>query len=61
MKRCSACRTPDRLLTTMDAVLQAFDSQRGRDSMAGQAASLMHPDVIERMRRLQQMVRQHFT
>lgn len=55
------CRTPERLLTTMDAVLQAFDSQRGKNSMAGEAAGLMHPDVINRMRRLQQLVQQHFT
>ncbi|KAK9816359.1 hypothetical protein WJX74_002362 [Apatococcus lobatus] len=53
--------TPERLLTTMDAVLQAFDSQRGKSTMAGEAAGLMHPDVINRMRMLQQLVRQHFT
>ena len=55
------CRTPPQLLKTIDAVLGAYDSSRGSDSMAGQAGSLMNPLVIERMRALQGVIRSEFT
>lgn len=52
--------TPERLMVTMGAVLNAFEAQRGRSTMVGEAADLMNPAVIERMRELQQLVRKQY-
>lgn len=48
------------LEATIDAVLKAFDAQVGRAGMTGEAASLMTPDVIQRMRKLLAMLRKEF-
>lgn len=48
------------LEATIDAVLKAFDAQVGRAGMTGEAAALMTPDVIERMRKLLAMLRKEF-
>ena len=53
--------TPEKLLGVISAVLGAYDAQRGRVSMQGQAAELMTPAVIERMRLLAEEVRQRYT
>ncbi|KAK9806423.1 hypothetical protein WJX73_005207 [Symbiochloris irregularis] len=53
--------TPPQLLKTIDAILAAYDTSRGSDTMAGQAGSLMNPLVIERMRALQGVIRSEFT
>ncbi len=55
-----ACRKPVLLEATMDAVLQAFDAQAGRQGMVGDAANLMTPDVIQRMRKLLALLRKEF-
>ena len=44
---------PQRLKTTIDTVLDVYEAQRGNASMVGQAADLMQPDVIARLRVLQ--------
>ncbi len=46
------CRTPLKLEATIDAVLKAYDAQQGGSGMMGDAASLMTPQVIDRLRRL---------
>ncbi len=55
------CTTPEALLRLMGGVLAAYDAQRGRATMAGQAAELMTPAVIERMRALQAEVQDRYT
>lgn len=40
------CTTPPQLANTIDNILALFDSSRGRGTMAGDAASLMNPEVI---------------
>jgi len=48
------CTTPERLLMTIQTVLSAFDSQKSnRVGMTGEAATLMSPAVIERMREVE--------
>jgi hypothetical protein len=44
--------TPQELVTVIQGVLKAYETQRGRTNMTGQAAELMTPQVIERMRSL---------
>lgn len=44
--------TPEEMVTVVQGVLKAYETQRGRTSMTGQAAELMTPQVIERMRSL---------
>lgn len=44
--------TPQEMVTVIQGVLRAYQTQRGRASMTGQAAELMTPQVIERMRSL---------
>lgn len=39
------CTTPPLLLNTIENVLTLYDSSRGRGTMAGDAASLMSPEV----------------
>jgi hypothetical protein len=54
------CRKPVLLEATIDAVLSAYDAQVGRAGMTGDAAALMTPEVIERMRRMLTMLRKEF-
>ena len=57
---CYCCRTPLKLEATIDAVLQAFDAQKTKVGMMGDAASLMSPEVIQRMRRLLSTLQKEF-
>ena len=41
---------PRVLLATVETVIAAYESQKGKTSMLGQTAELMDPEVIERMR-----------
>ena len=41
---------PRMLLGTIDTVPKAYESQKGKTSMLGQAADFMQPVVIDRMR-----------
>ncbi|KAI7846439.1 hypothetical protein COHA_000050 [Chlorella ohadii] len=54
------CTTPPLLLNTIENVLTLYDSSRGRGTMAGDAASLMSPEVIERLRDLQKMIKRKY-
>lgn len=55
------CTTPDNLLLVVDSVLAAYDAQRGQTvSLTGEAASLMTPAVIERMRAVRKEIARHF-
>jgi hypothetical protein len=54
------CRTPEDLLATVDAVLQAYDTQMGRGTMVGQTAGLMNPEVIDLLRDVSLMIRKKF-
>lgn len=47
---------PKLLLGTIDTVLAAYESQKGKTSMLGQAAEFMQPVVIDRMRHLRNFV-----
>jgi hypothetical protein len=47
---------PRSLLRTVDTVLQAYESQRGKTSMLGQATELMQPAVIDRMRHIRTLI-----
>lgn len=44
--------TPLKMEATIEAVLQAYDAQKAKGGMMGEAAGLMTPRVIERMRQL---------
>ncbi len=66
--------TPDALLNTIENILMVYDSSSsgataraemerassGPSSMAGQAAGLMNPEVIESMRRLRDLIRSRY-
>lgn len=54
------CTTPQDLLNTVENVLMLYDTSRARGTMAGEAASLMNPEVIERLRALQKQIRQQY-
>lgn len=55
------CTSPTELLNTIENVLALYDASRGRGTMAGDAASLMNPEVIERLRVLQVLIRRKYT
>lgn len=55
--------TPNALVNTIDNILAVYDGTSGGEtggSMAGQAASLMNPEVIERLRGLERQIRKHY-
>lgn len=52
--------SPPVLLNTIENVLAVYEGGRGGGTMAGQAAELMNPEVIQRMRELQQLIRKRF-
>ena len=55
-----ACRTPEVLMQTVEAVLRAYEAQVGSRGMVKDAASLMNPEVIDTMRELQKQIRKGF-
>lgn len=53
--------TPPALLNTIENILAVYDgSSSGSMGMAGEAASLMDPEVISRLRQLQATIRKNF-
>ncbi|KAL4430000.1 hypothetical protein ABPG77_004370 [Micractinium sp. CCAP 211/92] len=54
------CTTPQDLLNTVENILMLYDTSRAKGTMAGEAASLMNPEVIERLRALQKQIRQQY-
>ena len=55
------CRTPARLLMVVDAILAAYEAQHASGSMLKEAAALMKPEIITRLKELQLQIRQEFT
>ena len=58
---CVLRRTPEAMMELMNGVIKTYESQSGRTSMAGQAAELMTPAVIERMREVRAAVKKLFS
>jgi hypothetical protein len=54
------CTTPVALLNTIENVLGVYERSRGAATMAGQAADLMQPEVVERMKILKDAIRKHY-
>lgn len=48
------------LLSTIDAVLKAYEAQRGKANITGQAAELMQPEVIEKMKTIKGQIEANF-
>ena len=55
------CRTPPKLLMVVDAVLAAYEAQHASGSMLKEAAALMKPEIISRLKELQQQIQKEFT
>jgi hypothetical protein len=53
------CEAPA-LLATVDAVLEAYERQQGKASITGQAAELMQPEVIEKLRQIKGQIEGNF-
>jgi hypothetical protein len=53
------CEAPA-LLKTIDAVLNAYEQQQGKASITGQAAELMQPEVIEKMKTIKGQIEANF-
>jgi hypothetical protein len=53
------CEAPA-LLKTIDAVLTAYEQQQGKASITGQAAELMQPEVIEKMKQIKGQIEGNF-
>lgn len=49
--------TPERLLKTIEVVLDAYDKNKSRENLLGETAQIMNPDVIRRLRDLQHTIR----
>lgn len=54
------CRTPEVLMSIVEAVLGAYAAQTTVRSSVEDAAALMNPEVINRMKTLHQDIRKHF-
>ena len=52
---------PSSLLKTIDVVLNAYHSSNGKKSLSGDAAGMMSPEIIERMKVVKQMILAHFS
>ena len=53
------CEAPV-LLQTIETVLKAYDAQKGKANITGQAAELMQPEVIEKMKTVKFQIEAHF-
>ena len=54
------CVRAPALLATIDAVLKAYEQQQGKASITGQAAELMQPEVIEKLRQIKGQIEGNF-
>ena len=52
--------TPAALLKTLETLLTAFDSQKGKHTALGETSRLMNPEVIQKMRKLEAYIRREF-
>lgn len=53
------CEAPA-LLATIEAVLKAYEQQKGKANITGQAAELMQPEVIEKMKTIKFQIEGNF-
>ncbi|CAD7704866.1 unnamed protein product [Ostreobium quekettii] len=53
--------SPARLLRTVEAVLSAYQTQRGKHTLLGETAGLMNPEVIRKLKYIEGYVRKHYT
>ena len=53
------CEAPV-LLQTIETVLKTYDAQKGKANITGQAAELMQPEVIEKMKTVKFQIEAHF-
>ena len=51
---------PAKLAALMETVLQAYEASRGKGTILGQTADMLHPDVIQRLQELKADVQQRF-
>jgi len=52
--------TPADLLKTLDTVLSAYESHRGKHTMLGETSTMMNPDLIQRMQKLEAYIKKEF-
>lgn len=52
--------TPQKMLKTLEAVLSAYDTQKGKHTMIGQTSQLMNPEVIQKMRKLEAFIKKEY-
>jgi len=53
--------TPDELLRTIDAILTAYDTHKGKHTTLGETSRLMNPEVIQKLRKLEAYIRKEYT
>ena len=53
-------RTPEALLETINTVLSTYDNQLGGAGLMAESAALMNPEVIRKLRDLQQRIRKGY-
>lgn len=53
--------TPEALLNVVSNVLQVYETSQGVGTMAGQAAGLMNPEVIAKLKDMEQVIRKQYT
>ena len=48
------------LLATINAVVKAYENQKGKSNITGQAAELMTPEVIDKMKTIRGQIEANF-
>jgi hypothetical protein len=49
------------LLKTIDVVVDAYRSSTGKQSLSGDAAAMMSPEIIDRMLAVRELIVAHFS
>lgn len=52
--------TPAEILKTINSVLATFDQQKGKHTTLGEASSMLNPDVIQKLRKLEVYIRKEY-
>lgn len=52
--------TPVALLKTLDTVLSAYENNRGKHTILGETSNIMHPEVIQKMKKLEAYIKKEF-
>jgi len=53
--------SPAELLKALDTILTAYESNRGKHTMLGETSSMMNPELIQRMRKLEAYIKKEYT